>query len=116
MNATELRQCVLDTLAENKAQSITDLDVTELTDITDYMVICSAISSRHTRALANKITETVKSKGIRPLSTEGLEESEWVLVDLGDVLVHIMLPEVREFYSLEKLWSMAETTRQTHED
>lgn len=115
MNANELRQLVITTLDDNKAQAITDLDVTSLTDVADYMVICSAISSRHTHALADKLVEAVKAQGVRPLGVEGLEENEWVLVDLHDVIVHIMLPETRDFYSLEKLWSMAETTRQANE-
>lgn len=111
MNTTELTELVVTTLDENKALQITELDVRELTDITDRMVICSATSKRHASALANKVTIKVKEAGIKPLSITGEEESEWILIDLQDVIVHIMLPETREFYSLEKLWSMTEAAR-----
>jgi ribosome-associated protein len=76
------------------------------------MVICSGTSSRQTKSIADRLAMESKREGIKPLGVEGLETGDWILVDLGDVLVHIMLPEAREFYSLEKLWSSAKQLRE----
>jgi len=99
-----LATTVLDDL---KAQSLTRLDVRHLTSMTDEMIIVSGRSDRHVRAIAQALLERCKAEGYEPLGVEGLESGEWVLVDLGDVVVHIMLPKVRDFYSLEKLWGIA---------
>jgi len=111
MQATDLIKLIIDTLDDSKAIDITELDVTQLTDITDHLIICSAMSTRHASALANKVIGAAKDNGVRPLHVEGEAEGEWVLIDLQDVIVHIMMPETRDFYSLEKLWSMTETAR-----
>ena len=116
MNTEELTKVVVKTLDDNKALEITELDVSSLTDVTDRMIICSATSTRHAKALADKIVRQSKECGVRPLGVEGEDQAEWILIDLYDVIVHIMLPEMRDFYSLEKLWSMAETARAQHED
>lgn len=113
MELDQLTHLVIHTLDDNKANDIQELDITGLTDIADRMVICSALSSRHIDALRDKVVVAVKSEGQRPLGVDGDSASGWVLIDLQDVIVHIMLPETREFYSLEKLWSMAETARQS---
>ena len=110
---TSLTQLVIQTLEENKANDIRELDVTGLTDITDRIIICSALSTRHLDALRDKVVVAAKAAGEKPLGVDGESESGWVLIDLQDVIVHIMLPETRDFYSLEKLWSMTETARKT---
>ncbi|MGJ8524645.1 Ribosomal silencing factor RsfS [Halomonadaceae bacterium LMG 33818] len=96
---------VIDALEELKAQDIVQLDVAELTSVTDVMVVASGTSSRHVNAVANNVVEKLKGSGIQPLGVEGRDGSEWVLVDAGDVVVHIMIPETRKLYDLEKLWS-----------
>jgi len=82
------------------------LDVRHLTTVTDTMVIASGRSDRHVRAIAGAVVEQCKKAGFRPLGVEGERSGEWVLVDLADLVVHVMLPRVREFYNLEKLWDM----------
>lgn len=99
-----LRTIVLEALEDMKAVNVKVLDVRGLTDITDTMVIASGTSDRHVRSVADRVLEKAKEAGVRPFGIEGENDGEWVLVDLPDVLVHIMLPRVREFYGLEKLW------------
>lgn len=106
MNSEELSGLVVDALQEVKAKDIVKLDVRDLTSVTDYMIVASGTSSRHVQALAAAVAEKAKKAGHRPSGVEGEEGGEWVLLDLGDALVHVMLPRVREFYNLEKLWSL----------
>jgi len=89
-----------------KADGVHVLDVRHLTTVTDTMVIASGRSDRHVRAIAGAVVEQAKKAGFRPLGVEGERSGEWVLVDLADLVVHVMLPRVREFYNLEKLWDM----------
>jgi ribosome-associated protein len=105
METTDLLNLIVNTLEDNKAEEIITLDVHELTSVTDWMVICSATSKRHAKALSDYIITQIKAQGLQPLGVEGETQSEWLLVDLGDIVIHIMLPEVRKFYSLEKLWN-----------
>jgi ribosome-associated protein len=102
--ASPLEQTVASALEDMKAVNVRVLDVRGLTDIADTMVIASGNSDRHVRSIAERVAETAKAAGFRPLGTEGARDGEWVLVDLQDVLVHVMLPRVREFYGLERLW------------
>ena len=102
----ELLQVVLGALDDAKATDVTTIDVTGKTSIADYMVIASGTSSRHVKTLADTVHVKAKEAGVAPLGMEGQGDSEWVLVDLADVLVHIMLPRARTFYALEKLWSV----------
>jgi len=106
MNSKKLCELVIATLEDGKATDIVKLDVHKMTTVTDFMVVASGTSSRHVRALANAVADQSREAGHRPAGIEGEEGSEWVLLDLHDVLVHVMLPRVREFYNLEKLWSM----------
>lgn len=99
-----LLQLVIDALEDVKAQHITPLDVREITSVADTMVIASGTSNRHVKALADSVVEAAKEAGYTPLGTEGEDSGEWILVDLGDVIVHLMLPATREFYDLERLW------------
>jgi ribosome-associated protein len=87
-----------------KAVNIKVLDVRGLTDVADTMIVASGTSDRHVRAIAESVVMQAKAAGRRPLGTEGKQDGEWVLVDLQDVLVHVMLPRIREFYALEQLW------------
>ena len=91
-------------LEDMKAVNVKELDVRGLTDIADIMMIASGNSDRHVRSIAEHVVEKAKAAGFRPLGVEGSRDAEWVLVDLQDILVHVMLPRVREFYGLEKLW------------
>ena len=104
MKAATLARLVVDALEDVKATNIRVLKVGELTTITDYMIVASGRSGRQVRALAERVAEAAKQRGIRPLGIEGAETSEWILIDLGDVIVHAMQPATREFYQLEKLW------------
>jgi ribosome-associated protein len=101
-----LMQTVAVALDDLKAADIQVLDVRHLTTVTDMMVIASGRSDRHVRAIAGAVVEQCKRAGHRPLGIEGEHSGEWVLVDLVDVVVHVMLPRVREFYNLEKLWDL----------
>ena len=106
MNSEQLSDLVVDALEEVKAKDIVKLDVRKLTTVTDYMIVASGTSNRHVKALADAVAEKSRQAGHRPLGIEGENGSEWVLLDLQDALVHVMLPRVREFYNLEKLWSL----------
>jgi ribosome-associated protein len=104
-----LQHAVTTALDDMKAVNVRVLDVRGLTDIADTMVIASGNSDRHVRSIAERVVERAKAVGFRPLGTEGERDGEWVLVDLQDVVVHVMLPRVREFYGLERLWDSGET-------
>ncbi len=101
-----LRAVVIDALGDMKALQIKVLDVRGLTDVADTMVIASGTSDRHVRSVAQNVVEKAKAAGFRPHGVEGQQDSDWVLIDLNEMIVHVMLPRVREFYGLEKLWDM----------
>ena len=111
MQIEDLIKTVEDALAELKAKDVVRIDVRELTSVTDYMIIASGGSNRQVGALADNVIEKAKEAGRRPLGVEGKESGEWVLVDLGDIVVHIMQPATRQFYDLERLWQSAESRR-----
>lgn len=99
-----LREIVLGALADMKAVDVKALDVRGITDITDTMVVASGTSDRHVKSIADRVVQRCKEAGFRPFGLEGASDGEWVLLDLNDVVLHVMLPRVRQFYSLEKLW------------
>jgi ribosome-associated protein len=101
-----LKNVVIDALADMKALEVKFLDVRGLTDIADFMVIASGTSDRHVRSVAQRVVERAKEAGFRPHGIEGQQDGDWVLIDLNEMIVHVMLPRVREFYGLEKLWDM----------
>nr|WP_297461376.1 ribosome silencing factor [uncultured Halomonas sp.] len=105
MHIEALKNLAVNALEELKGKEIAELDVSTLTSVTDVMLVASGTSTRHVTALANNVVEKVKQAGIRPLGVEGQAGSDWVLVDLGDVVVHVMLPDTRRLYDLERLWA-----------
>lgn len=105
MNIKKTIDLILKTLEDAKALDVIVFEVSKLTSISDYMIIASGRSNRQVNSMAEKVVEAAKDTGIQPIGTEGKKEGEWVLVDLGDIIVHIMQPDTREYYQLEKLWS-----------
>ncbi len=104
MHVEELKQLVIKALEDLKAQDLVILDVKAKTSVADFMVIATGTSSRQVMALARNVQDLTKEHDLKFLGIEGLDAGEWVLVDLGDILVHVMQPQVREMYALEKLW------------
>src|SRR5215831_15004085 len=102
--ASPLQHAVTAALDDMKAVNVRVLDVRGLTDIADTLIIASGNSDRHVRSIADRVVEKCKAAGFPPLGKEGARDGEWVLVDLQDIVVHVMLPRVREFYGLERLW------------
>lgn len=114
MQLEALQKLVVDALEEIKAQDIKIMDVRGVASFTDLMVVASGTSTRHVKAIADKVVEKASQTGNKPLGVEGEREAEWVLVDLNDIIVHVMLPQTRDFYNLEKLWSLRERTSVSH--
>lgn len=105
MQVNAIRDIAINALEDSKALDIKCIDVKDQSNVTDYMIIASGTSRRHVRSMADNLAVNVKKSGLMLLGTEGEEEAEWILVDLGDVLVHVMMPDTRTFYDLEKLWA-----------
>ncbi|ABP81406.1 iojap family protein [Streptococcus pneumoniae] len=114
MQTEALVQLAVAALEDLKGQDITTIDVQGKTSVTDYMIIASGSSSRHVKSLAENVLEKAKEQGVRPLGSEGLDGGEWALLDLGDVVVHVMQVPTRQFYDLERLWQGAEQSRAQH--
>ncbi|MCO7227382.1 ribosome silencing factor [Pleionea sp. CnH1-48] len=108
MDSDTLRQHIVDQLEDLKARDLTMIDVRAKTSITDYMFVCSGTSNRHVKSIAESLVVKLKELGAKPLGVEGDSNSEWVLVDCGDVIVHVMQANARDYYQIEKLW-MADT-------
>ena len=104
MTTNQLLQIVLLALDDGKGKDVKVIDVRKKTGIADFMVIASGTSERHVKSLADHVVEEAKNNEVQPLGVEGQGGGEWVLVDLGDVIVHVMKPQTREFYQLEKFW------------
>lgn len=111
MKSENIRDFAIKALDDMKGEDIVSMDVRDLTTITDFMVICTGRSTRHVKALAEAVSTKAKEMKLTFVRTEGERESEWVLVDLGDVVVHVMLANVRSFYSLEDLWEPVKDLR-----
>jgi ribosome-associated protein len=99
-----LRDLIVDALADKKGRDVIAMDVAALSDVTDYMIVASGTSNRHVKALVDQVVDVATSAGVKPLGVEGRETHQWVLVDVGDALVHVMQTETRDFYDLERLW------------
>lgn len=104
IRSESIKQMCLTALEDMKALEIVTLDVRQQSTFTDTMIFASGTSSRHVSSIADSVAQTAKDSGTPALGVEGADIGEWVLVDLGDVIVHIMLPDIRRFYDLEKLW------------
>lgn len=104
MQAKKMQQLIERALIDAKGQDIRVLDVRKIAGFTDYMVIASGTSNRHVATLAEKVVDKLRGRGLRPIGVEGKEFGEWVLIDCGDVVAHVMRPQTRDFYNLEKLW------------
>lgn len=107
MRVSELRKLILDALDDAKARDAVVLDVRKVAVFTDYMIIVTGTSNRHVVAVADNVIEKLRDRGRRPTGVEGMEGGDWVLMDFGDVVVHVMRAHTRDFYNLEKLWSEA---------
>ena len=105
MDSKEKLDLICNALDDRKAVDVNVIDVMGLTQMTDYMVVCSGTSNIHIRAIADRVLEIMKSHGVKGTRAEGYAEARWVLIDFGDVVVHIFDPEDREFYQLEKFWT-----------
>ncbi|MGV3580826.1 MAG: ribosome silencing factor [Methylophilus sp.] len=114
MNLEEMKLAVVDALEDIKAFDINVMDVRKLTSLTNYMIVASGNSTRQCKAIADNVREKLKAKGADIRGTEGEKEGEWVLVDLDDIVVHIMVPTTRAYYNLEQLWGEAENRRNSH--
>lgn len=108
MKALELQKLTVESLEDMKGKDIVVLDVSDRTTVTDWMIVVTGTSQRHVKSLANEVVEKSKQAGVRPLGMEGETDGNWILVDLGDVLAHVMTEDSREFYALEKLWGVAD--------
>jgi len=106
--ASQLRALVLAALDDLKARDVREIDVREKSSVTDLLVVASGTSSRHVKSIAEEVVRKAKQAGLPPIGVEGQREAEWVLVDLGDIVVHVMLPRTREFYGLERLWTVGD--------
>ena len=116
MQNEQLVKVVIDALEDVKAKDIVTIDVRGKTSITDFMIIASGGSARQVKALAENVIEKAKENGVRPVGQEGLDGGEWALIDLNDVVVHVMQVETREHYDLERLWIGAEQSRAQHDE
>ena len=106
--ADRLRSLVLAALDDLKARDVREINVRDKSSVTDLMVVASGTSSRHVKSIADEVVRKAKQAGLPPIGVEGQREAEWVLVDLGDIVVHVMLPRTREFYGLERLWTVGD--------
>ena len=107
LNEIDIKELVIDALDDLKALDVVCMDVSDKTEITDFMIVASGTSSRHVKSLATNVVAEAKEEGLQPIGIEGLDQGEWVLVDLNAVVLHVMQPQVRDFYDIESLWSLS---------
>jgi len=106
-----LRNVIVGALEDAKARDLAVLDVRKVCDFTDYMMVVTGTSNRHVVSIADKVREKLATQGVKPSGVEGMESGDWVLLDFGDIVVHVMRAPTRDFYNLEKLWSDAKTVK-----
>ncbi|WP_019881696.1 MULTISPECIES: ribosome silencing factor [unclassified Methylophilus] len=111
LSLEEMKLAVVDALEDIKAFDITVMDVRRMTAVTSYMIVASGNSTRQCKAIADNVREKLKEKGLEARGVEGEKEGEWVLVDLGDIVVHVMVPTTRAYYNIEQLWTESQTRR-----
>lgn len=109
-------QLAIQALDDLKGQNIVTLDVTSLSDVMDSLIIATGTSNRHVKSLAGNVVDELKKQGLQPIGIEGMDSSDWVLVDYGTAVVHVMLPQTRQFYDLEKLWSPMDSVGDNNPD
>lgn len=112
MNTEELKKIAVDALNDLKAIDLVTYDVRDITTIADVMIICTGRSNRHVKSIAENVVTAAKSRQVKYIRMEGQREAEWIIVDLGDVVVHVMQPAARAFYNLEDLWEPIESLRE----
>lgn len=111
LSPANIKKIIVETLEDNKATDVVALNIKHLTDIADYMIVCTGNSTTHVKALTDKIREKLLPSRIKPIGIEGSKSNEWMLVDFGNIIVHIMLKQEREFYNLEKLWGISKFSK-----
>lgn len=111
MSLEDMKLAVIDALEDIKAFDITVMDVRQMTAMTSYMIVASGNSTRQCKAIADNVREKLKEKGVDTRGIEGEKEGEWVLVDLSDIVVHVMVPATRAYYNIEQLWSESQSRR-----
>ncbi len=105
LTPTEVKDLIFASLDSGKAENIVTIPLTDQSALADYMIIASGTSSRHVNALGSKLKEMLHARGIKDINVEGFSQSDWVIIDAGDIIIHLFRPEVRDFYSIEKMWS-----------
>ncbi len=121
MKPQEIKDNVIEALEDVKAQDVRCIDIKDISDFADFMIVASGTSDTHVKALAREASDKLRRLGVKPLNEDGADVGEWVLVDFGDVVLHVMRPEVREYYDLEKLWDedvrkLVQSHRETTKD
>jgi len=114
--SNDLKDIIVNALEDVKGKDIVTLDVSDLTDVMDTIIVATGTSTRQVKGLANNVMDDGKKAGFRPIGIEGMDTGEWVLVDYGDIVLHVMQPDTRAFYELEKLWSVRPNDRKTSDE
>jgi|TARA_R110000822_G_scaffold226254_10_gene358966 ribosome-associated protein len=114
--SNDLKDIIVNALEDVKGKDIVTLDVSDLTDVMDTIIVATGTSTRQVKGLANNVMDDGKKAGFRPIGIEGMDTGEWVLVDYGDIVLHVMQPDTRAFYELEKLWSVRPNDRKTADE
>lgn len=116
MQVEQLKELIINAIEDLKGSDVKVLDIKHLSSVSDYMIICSGRSNRHVKSIADNIIVEAKKNGAPAMSTQGKETGEWVLVDLGDIVAHVMQPNIRDLYNLESLWEMTSETLSSNDN